>query len=358
MSSIRQSLEYARSFRGEIEVRIQIGQVFLQKLPKDFRTELNEEMFVSTITEMDQSAFKKFEGAFTHLVTSSTTDTDCLLEIIGLQPSDHPYETNTTYNFGCERHDKSMITIVVGGDQEERESHLRSQQRLLGSWYAHHPQRVWDARMLVTGHASSELEDCIGAPEFVSRLHVQHQSDYPGPSMQGRDGNHGIELQNVQVHTTIRYRINMAVPSQQSISSEESTSDCYVEIKSVIDLPIYRPETSSSNPAETGEFRALCGSKAAMIAKHRLWYEVSFGFVTPPEAFSENATTLELGEKAAWTGEDVISEKSLLALHEIATKAVEKMDNIGARNVGRGAKEEKVRFDEEDEKRKRPDIFW
>ena len=341
INGVTSALEHARSFRGTINVELQIGRAIVPEVPQDVRDDLTPQGFSSVISRL--KAFSSLNSAFTNLVTTSPSDVDFILDVAGFGGRRSPYHAEASLELVCESIDKAEIRIVVDAmeKRENQEPYVSLGESLIGGVYLHAPQRVWDARFLVSGSFRVPVECTPDAKALTDSLFVRVQDGSRLPYAQGRDGG-GLRVQTVRLHTLLRYSSGVNNPIN-------------LQVRRVREMKIQRPE--ATDHTNRGLFHAVCLNEEDSITEQLLWYEMSLRLVQHPSQFRENET-LELGEEASWRVEDVVEESALRHLEDVATLLVEKMDNVGFHNKGRAWAYERKKREALQIVSEMPDEFW
>lgn len=364
----RWALERARAVRGTLTMTVQIGQVIVMDVPRDGRKVAERKQFQELMGSIPK--FDSFDKTFTPLVSTSAADMDVILDMLGMS-GQTPVRSASFLELGCRRsYDSSYVRLVV--DVLKSESGVvaapfaKTNDTLHGAFYAHHPQHVWDSRFVIASHVKYPLAACSGAEAFMSKLSMRDRND--GPVIRGRDDD-GLEVAQCRLYTTTRW----AVPATLS-----PDAGLYVELTKVVCMPVLR-----QGAVQKGPFMCRCSSDKELIANRQLWYEVTLGFRQTPSPLRENEPfvgivdpacpsedhvavddvaryghELELGEKASWTPEDVLTEKQLGAITDVAARLVERMDSVGLGNRGPGAEREEQLVKQKARMEAEEDQFW
>lgn len=336
------ALEQARSFRGSINVEMQIGRIVLPDVTQDIREDLSPQGFSTVLSRID--SFGTIHGAFTNLLTTSASDVDFVLEVAGFSAKASPYHVEATFEFVCETDDKAQVRVMVDAmkSNESRDPYVSLGETMIGGVYLHAPQRIWDARLLVSGSVRVPVDRIDGAQALTDSLFVRMEDSNKLPSVLARDGD-GLRVITVRLHTVLRYSSGVSSPIN-------------LQMRRVHELQIMRPETTGQT--NRGLFHAVrLGDDAAMADEQLLWYEVSLRLVQHPSQFCENEG-LELGEEAGWRVEDVVEESALRHLEDLATLLVERLDDVGFRNKGPAWMYETKKSEAVRSVLEMPDQFW
>ncbi|KAL9055523.1 MAG: hypothetical protein Q9162_003520 [Coniocarpon cinnabarinum] len=373
VSRLHSSLERARALQGCLSTKVQLGKIVVRHADAEIRNDITAENFESKFKQV--AGMDTLDRSFTNNVTTSATDIDALLQQLGISESSKLLHQSAFFELYCVRSDKSYTRIIVDvleGDDEPAEPFAQSSEALQGVWYNHHPQRAWDSRLVISNHTNYPLENISGANEFVHRLSIRHDADYIAPSVGGLN-NDSLSLDQARFCTVIQWPL---------VTGWNSKEDIYIEVKRVLDEPISVFQATDPS-AERGRFSAICPPEKKAIRDQCLWYEISLGLVNPSTQLIQNepypqiidparpkrdraevdilehtSGTLHLYEKANWKPEEVLTSRQLLALHEVATKVVERMDGIGAKNKGFGAQKEADLKKAREKQLNMPDQFW
>ena len=368
-----QALERARPTHGTISMVAQIGQIVVKDLPKQSRDAVKPKEFQRLVQPLQR--FDSIERSFSNLVSTSIVDMDSILEALGIGDQ-APLHLKSFFEFSCRTSNGSFIRIVIDALNSATEPFLKTSENLHGAFYSHHPQHFWDSRFLITSHTKLPLSGYQGAEAFVKNLCIRKKDDAQiTPSVEGKDGE-GLEVHRCRLYTIARWNVTAALSPNIPL---------YVETTRVTDLKILRSLTGpgSERAAAKGSFRGGSETEKQMAKENRFWYEVSLGFkdpvlhfrhnepypdiVDPGSPTSDHAEVdtlayrmdgLELGEKADWKPEQVLTEMQLLAICDVATKLVERIDNVGAGNEGLGWNREENLINTRKETEKAADVFW
>ena len=362
LNTIFEALERARAAHGTVEIRAQVGQIVLKDVPKDARQNITKSNFTERLDSITKHG-TSFHDSFTPNLTTETGDVDAILEM--LYVSDPPIHTAKYFEFTCQRSDMALFRVVVdakGSQDESAKPFVRWPEFTHGLFFTHCPQRVWDSRITVSKYVNVPLDAFIRTEQFVESLYVRAKDG--GLQAEGHD--EGVEVKQTRLYTSARWALPHSISRGQ---------DLFVEVKEVADLPVLRRADTQ------GQFMSPYLGKDDLVIKQRFWYEISFGLVTPNPKLLENEPhpeirdparpptdpdalpphllrNLEWGEKASWKPRDILTPEQFVALHEVACKAVEKMDGVGAGNRGFGAPREEAAIIQRRELEKQPDTFW
>ena len=367
LAKVQEGLERARAVHGTISVEAEVGQVVLEDAKSDLRKmTINSSNFLETFNQLPK--FDSLKGAFTNHVTTNVSDMDSLLDILSI--SSAPFHTSAFLDITCERSDKANLRFIVDVEPSRTpvaESLAKSPISLHAVLYAHHPQRVWDHRISVSSVQNSPISAFDGAEEYIDNLCIRNEDKtFPGPSPKGQDVN-GLRTTACQLVKLARWKVPEHLTANESI---------YIQQKKVVNLVVLRkPDVDPSL------FIAAYFPEEQLISNQNLWFEVTLGFNNLCKALVENEpypdivdptqpskdcgevdllgdAQLELGDKASWKPEDVLSKEKLSALHMVTTKLVERIDGVGALNRGPGQVYEERMAKKAEQERNQQDVFW
>ena len=227
--------------------------------------------------------------------------------------------------------------------------------------------------MVVTSRMNYPLANIDHAEAFVDNLTIRPDPELLGPSIAGRNGG-GLDANQIRFYTVARFPV---------VSGWDADQDTYIEVKRVIDyfpISVFQPNDPT---ATKGRFSASCLPESKAIGEQQLWYEISLGLAHPSpklrlkdphvhildpakpkpdaaelEELAKRPGTPEPYEKAEWTPEEVVGKEQLLALHEVAAKGVDRIDNVGALNKGYAAPRERELKEKREKALKAEDQFW
>lgn len=331
LASVATAIESARTFQGCIHTYIELGQVLLHTIkPSDTMRQLKEDQVREILAE--HSEFGTFFGGYSNAITTRSQDLVSLLLI--LEITENPIQVWATWELVCQTTDKQERKIVVDA-LEMSEPLVTVSEEILGVTYFHIPQRVFDARHVITGSVQRTIAEVPGSGEIVGTLHTGDLNASGGsalPSLTGCESS-SLPLQAVQLRSSVRYRV--------------PESDWCIEFIRVCESnTILRPAPVMGLPP--GAFKIPRCSEDELIARHGLWYEIRLVQITPNPAFAANQV-LHDGEEATWTAGDVVDGASLRELELLTAKVVQAMDNVGVQNKGpcAGLEQRKAHRDEQ-----------
>lgn len=336
----KKALDHARSFRGHIDIRLQVGKVIFLDVSEDLKQDLTPPGFSAIISRV--AGFDEIDSCFSNLLTTTTDDVDWVLQFAGVTDPRNPFKVESAFELICEGLDKAELHLVVDASTAN-EPYVAAPDDFIGAVYVHAPQRVWDARLLVsaTRQTPTKLDTVDGAKGLVDSLYVRKKANELIPYVEARDGL-GLDVKTVRLHTRMSYSLG-------------ETSPVAVEIKRVHDFKLRRRKDE-----DHGNGRLLLAesvSSEEMIREQRLWYEVALVLTKRPTAFEENVS-LETGEETRWQVDDVVDEWTIRSIEEVGTGLVERMDNVGLGNRGVAWEYETRKMEKQRSTSEAPDEFW
>ena len=219
--------------------------------------------------------------------------------------SETPAETRITYVIECDnRYTKQAYTIVV--DQTGKTA-IYNDPESIGSVNCHFPKRVWDASFMVMETTFANLDPRDPIKSVADNLWVKSASlAFLGGRISGPE---------VAITSII-------VRREQAFACVHNP-DLLLRLTEVQDLVlVWRPDQKFEAYAETPE---------NMIKdENRIWWEASISSKTADRVLAENQT-LELGEVAKWTLDDIMAMYVGHDMFILAEQVVTRIDSVGQR---------------------------
>ncbi|KAK4988138.1 hypothetical protein LTR50_004160 [Elasticomyces elasticus] len=312
---LMESLDHARSFRGSLIIKVQLGQIILQTQAKALRsTNLDP-------TEMELILNDKQGGPpteFSSMLTRSAFDIEHLLNITDTQGQRAFAETHCHskmyYEYVCA--DAENETVSVTTPDHDAEITVSYIPQIIGSQFLHYPKRVWDGRITVSGKRTWQ-GPTNAAQELVHHISCETRDD----SETERPLPHSIR----DISTKI-LRVQKILLRRMLHFRSQLYPDLAIEV-----MEVRRLQFASKDG--TGEFIAQIQSASYAVSTNQIWYEACIVPYQAVEAFQENVT-LELGEDASWKPEHVANPGFIEAMKGLTGFLVTRMDGIGFANVG------------------------
>lgn len=298
------TLDDARSFSGRVNVELQLGKILVNTLPGGISPPpLFPADFLASLIKLEEF---KSSDSFTQALTRSWDDISFILGVFSVEPI--LAKSGASYEIICRKTDQEKIRLVVDAVHASTKSHYILPPTMLGTAFFHFPQRVWDARLLISG--TKIAETCKGAQSLVDSLYIRMQQGRA--VVKGRDGD-GLHVETVQLRKFADYVI---------------APDVHMHIEMVRELSISRPAINAEE--NVGMFQTAVEDEEAMAQQQTLWYEVS---LRPSNMATCSNEDLQTGP-ADWKPFDIISQAALYAMCKLGTAVVEKMDCVGMNNRG------------------------
>ncbi|KAI9756163.1 MAG: hypothetical protein M4579_003976 [Chaenotheca gracillima] len=315
----KQMLELARSFRGEVKMRIELGRILMKGIPRAFHKPFSAEVWGDLFSPGPQEST---EAVFTNMITTSALDTEY---IWNLEDDSGKRLFNAfvdgfevTYQFSCLNGKNEEVFVEVNG--ESFEYVVKTSTRTFGKAYLHFGKRNWDARMSITG-ARLASPDYPGARELADNLYVE-----TGQSLLSLTTK--TDLKDLHVEAVFLRR-HLRHPSAQYSAAGDPFALVITEVQELVVDHFANVE---------GAIRASARPPGDMIedgsGDTRLWYEVALHSSRADSFLCENQGT-EVGEEAGWNIDDVLgSEQGFESWIELACAVVTRIDGVGINNVG------------------------
>ena len=217
--------------------------------------------------------------------------------------SKSPAEVRVTYIIKCANtYTKEDITVEV--DQDGKHTFYINPLSV-GSINCHFPKRVWDARFEITETAIADLNFQDPLRSVVDNLWVRTG---PRVTIGGRTGNPEIKVTGILVH-------------RQTSHPSSTNPDLQLRLTEVQDLVLLRcPEP---------QFQAYAAPEEDMIHNgNRIWLEASISSTVADEVLKENRT-MEFGEVANWTLENIVGMCIITDMFRLAEQVVTRIDSVG-----------------------------
>ena len=214
-----------------------------------------------------------------------------------------PADARVTYIIKCANtYTKEDFTVEVDQDGEHK---FYNKSQSIGSVNCHFPKRIWDARFDVTETAIADLNPQDPLRSVVDILWVRKG---PLVNIGGRTSDPEIKVTGILVHRQTSY------PSS-------ANPDLQLRLTEVQDLVLLRcPES---------QFQAYAAPEEQMIHDgNRTWWEASILSTVADAVLKENRT-LELGEVAEWTNEDIVGMCIISDMFHLAQQVVTRIDSVG-----------------------------
>lgn len=358
------ALEHGRAFKGDLRMEVQFGQILLHGF-KIGRGAMDTDDFVSQLKEQETA-----RSALVHFIPRLTTtysDMDFIHNLL---------DANGQRMFNVVPAQAVVYYELVGYDAEKRKMSVtidanrdvvaRFADETIGEIYMHYPKRSWDARITVTGtHSEKNIfptgkdQESRGASKSMAK-HDAFSKLLPRnkalpETMNGMAGffsdNDGLK----EILDTLSAEIRGTADSggqypvlqwrstlkgfhvEQVFVKRRFQYQCTMHAKLLLELTQVQDLQKGVSTKIAGLEQAAAKTPADMIKLQRLWYEASV-ITQPIEAFEENRT-LELGDEASWTPEQVLADGTLEALQKMAGRVVTRIDNVGFYNEGPISKE-------------------
>lgn len=312
-----QLLDKALRCHGPIDLAVGLGRLVID--PDQGSTEFKNKSFNTsewssafpTSHTVGQSAL---ETIFTPRLTTSPIDVQSILDICQTQGKNPRKLFNfpevvrkVSYAFVCKTKENEQITITVG---EDGISQVIGSEIFIGAIDWHFAKRSFDARLSVIAH------------EPLLRNYEQHAQDIASSMTISMSSNQQTLL------TTQPKEGELAILSitrhRETAYTTRKYADLLLNIREVQEFELF----SSGN-----ESHGVIKPSKEMIIDEKLWYE-AFLTSTIAKATMRESDTLELGDMATWSPEDIISKGVIQNLHELSCEVVANIDHIGFDNKG------------------------
>lgn len=320
---VLQILEHARSFKGQIDMEIQLGQALIHSIkpgePMNFaKLTMKKEPFEKDLAK--HLAADELKLHFSRRLTTDLVEA-CHIPVASLWDQ-KPCLKEAFYELVLLDKENKEMHVRVTGDPSDTKILMPLED--LGSVYLHFPKRIWDARFLVTGRKDYVVPAAVH--DLVRSLKVSI-------AVEERDG-------KVFRIPTVDYRIESNDITVKSFCSKrrfhhQSTKKERLTLQ-VTEVREYELKKSNKDPSA---HRAASGFPNVMVEHHVLWFEASM-HISPHPLLAQNLD-IQLGDDADWKPEDVLSEDLLNDLKSITEQFVTRLDGVGLSNKG-------LRGDEQD----------
>ncbi|KAI9788444.1 MAG: hypothetical protein M1816_006880 [Peltula sp. TS41687] len=339
--SVLEMLELAKTHRGKVEIRMELGKILVSGLntaQKPFPPEEWDNFFV------EQSSLSV---EFTKLLTTSATDADSILDMKTVDGRRYfkalPEAKQVFYEIECSDSSGEELTVHVDGTSFEFEK-IRKPSRMFGSVYSFYPERSWDSRVVVEGiNTTSQIEDEV--KELVDNLFIPPNQTNISLSTNAPDLRiRSVILKRRSRHLVLPYRPQRrqrgqsttttktsSTSSSASTTSNSTSSSTQAHPQMILQITEARDLILQHHPSIKGALRAFSTPALQMINDvegSRLWYEVDLIPLASEQLLKENVA-LGLAEEASWTADMVVGEKLMGRLYGLTKDMLEGMDDVG-----------------------------
>lgn len=310
------ALQQARSFRGDVRVAIQFGQILLHNFKNGDARNFAKATYNSVNFESgleSQHEARHVEVLFNLRLTTSLPEICQTLEGFIEQPE----TSSSCYEFLVTLEGKQLCVLV-----SEASVQVRAMPELLGCVFFHYPRRFHDTRCLIQGweETSEELKDFTDA--IKTGL-----TEGKSISLSWTIARKGLTINSVYAKRTVSYG---------GLASDELS----LEVTEVQHLLVRRNGNDYVAYVEPD-----------MPRKQRVWFETAMVVKQNP-LLSQNHH-LQLGDDAEWGSKDILSDEMLRSMMLMSDRVITRMDGIGASNQGpRGSPEDVEMIERNDHERK------
>lgn len=315
---MREILEYARSFKGTLESRVQLGQIFLY----DFKNETKAEgLTYKCMKKRDlEDGLERMLKAgdlkiyFSDRMTTSLSDACQLVSPSVFNQS--PCRSGIIYEFTLLNHDDGEIHVMITDNPDDAK--IFSDEKSIGEQYLHFPKRIWDARFSVFGQSSCKVQDAEAVQKLVDSILVNISEE--------------TYEDNLSQILRIDFRIETTELRIKKVQCKRYF--CHESLKQpLITLVVteVRDLVVQNNREDSAAWRARSGFPVVMAEEHALWYETKLVIPSPPAELNQS---LELGDEADWVPEDVLGNELIEDLKTVVEQVVTRSDSIGLGNKG------------------------
>lgn len=338
-------MQAARMHRGKLNFVAEIGQIFLQEVPKGIKGLIPREEFVAAMKEL--KGFDQKSSNFTDLVTTNEMDCAHIMGYLGIPIDQASYEHSSVLELDCNSLSHGTIKLVIDAQANPKETYATGHHTMFSSFYGHHPFRTFDQRIVVAGDEWVDIEKGSKLQRIRDSVYARFGENNIDVEVQGADGPN-VKVEAIRMVQYVRY----AVASPSSPDNKRF----YMQFQRTFDLRVLRRDAGPGDDRQF--FYARNTPMAEMIEQQRFYCRVCIGQVDEPWRVDGPSDDVEIGELADWSPEECASEDKFRDLHALATTLVDKMDCVGAKNRGFAAAYEARKKEEFDEKMAKPDVFW
>ena len=310
-------LEHARSFKGYVNVEVQIGQLLLhgfksgEALNFSKLLSINKEDFESGIAKLLYA--KEMDALFTPRLTAQVEEA-CHLLVPRLFGDGQPaFLTECFFEILLLDKDNREVCARVTDDPSAAAVFLLAED--IGVEHAHFPKRTWDARFAVTGRKDYEIPEDIKKMTSTARVSVHGGDDLD------------------QRRSKLKFRIDSNEISVKVVYSKRRLhylTKVSPEVK--FQVTEVRQHELKQSQLDASAWLANSYTLPVMIARHEIWFEGTI-YISRNPLLEENMT-LELGEDASWVPQDILGETLLSDLRKVTEQLVTRIDGVGFKNEG------------------------
>lgn len=302
-------LDMTRSINGRVSMQVNVGRALVrsEEVHKDFRGaafSINEWPVIFHTKKATGSA----STIFSNVLTDSWMDVEFLLGLRrpggGTLFTKVPVDQKVLYRFEI-YDDRSQRKFILDIDDQGNRI-IGTRGRRVGAATCHFLKRAWDASFAVT--ASYEPEEDI-------KMAMNSMAD--SVSVSGGT-NPVIEIKSSDSHMLVS---NIAI-RRETTHLNHGSADLALHITEVQDLSV--------EEIPNHIYRAFASSDESAIMNGRLWWEASVSSTEVDQMLKENES-LEIGEVALWSVEDLAKSNVIANLLDLTQQMVTRMDSIGFR---------------------------
>lgn len=310
-------LEHARSFKGSLDIEVQIGQALVHSVKSGEPSNFAKHLLRKEVLEKELAVHQASGGLEVHFSRMLTTDVSeaCHIAVPHLF-KEEPSQFETFYEFVLLDKDNKEVHLTISPvSAQDADIFLPTEE--LGMVYLHFPKRIWDARYVVNGRKNYQASEAIH--KFIATIKVEvpiHElagEKFPVPRIKYRVESNEISVQAVYVKRCLRH---------QSIKPSKI-------VLQVTDIRLLELAQRKQDPVAKA---ALSGFPSVMVEEHRLWFEASL--LVPQSPLLEQNRTIQIGDDAEWTPEEVLPPDALAHLRAVTEQLITRIDGVGLSNRG------------------------
>ncbi|KAH8674739.1 hypothetical protein BGZ60DRAFT_557090 [Tricladium varicosporioides] len=323
-----QLLQGLRGFRGQLTIQAEFGCILVADASqshvanKYFKDRVVNSQTVASHLGPARHGVIQLSTFFTNRLTTLNSEAEFLVSIKDSQGEpiweSAAYSWNIVYKF-LYFDGKTGTFFDIEIDGETFNTQVKAHHGL-GCLYIHGTKRHWDFKIEAKGAEILQVEEYSKlASELQRSLYISTDSQEPKLSfVLSNQYADNFDLNGVWAHQISNYR------------SRDTKS--VLQISKVQTLVVGREKTADEQSVVYVCSQFLSTAKPCEIhGWMSTWYEVNISSLTANQLFKQNET-LELGNEAAWTIEDISKLNAAQDLYLPACEMLKQMDGIGYHN--------------------------